>query len=602
MNYDELNEYIKHYIEKDKTQSAIMLTGGWGTGKSYYIHNYLEPFLKENDHRCATVSLYGLKSLSEISKNIYFELRSIGFSKKSEAKTTGGVAAMIVGKTILNGLTSKIGFDIGSISDEDLEKVYSSINLSGVLVILEDLERSNINIIDVLGYINSLVEQDGVKVLLVANEDEILKYYDSQPDKDGKTYKIPDEKTIMYLKAKEKTVNDTIVFNSDYKNAIKKIISSFENETLNYFKSDDNMNEIFIIMRQYNYNLRSFIFACQKTVDIYEKIGSLDKIEEYFIKSIFYGIIAFSMRIKCENSPIWDDSGSFLSTELGTMNYPLYNFCYDYIRWKRLNADEAREILSKHKRLMLFNQMRIGNDKDLSVIFSYHIHYESDVMVALGNVENRLRDFEDIPFYSYEKLAYCLIGCNTALGFDYSLCKERMLQNIRTFLSQNYEVDSKLFIWTTWLLNFDNDYERKQYTAFQNAINELLNSTSSSNPLDNFSYNPKDIDSLYNYVLKNIEKVKSEHKFISRFDKNELVDMIFKCSPYQLNDFRSIFFAVYRDSGNAEFLSSDIETMREISLTIESALDVLSSEMDKILLLQIRYLISNLTDFIKAFV
>ena len=47
MNYDELNEYIKHYVEKDKTPSAIMLTGGWGTGKSYYIHNFLAPFLKE---------------------------------------------------------------------------------------------------------------------------------------------------------------------------------------------------------------------------------------------------------------------------------------------------------------------------------------------------------------------------------------------------------------------------------------------------------------------------------------------------------------------------------------------------------------------------
>ena len=75
MNYDELNEYIKHYVEKDKTQSAIMLTGGWGTGKSYYIHNFLEPFLKEPEngkHRCAIVSLYGLKNTSEISKRIYF--------------------------------------------------------------------------------------------------------------------------------------------------------------------------------------------------------------------------------------------------------------------------------------------------------------------------------------------------------------------------------------------------------------------------------------------------------------------------------------------------------------------------------------------------
>ena len=39
MTNDELNQYIKHYIEKDKTGRAIMLTGSWGIGKSYYIKN-----------------------------------------------------------------------------------------------------------------------------------------------------------------------------------------------------------------------------------------------------------------------------------------------------------------------------------------------------------------------------------------------------------------------------------------------------------------------------------------------------------------------------------------------------------------------------------
>jgi hypothetical protein len=35
MTNDELNLYIKHYIEKDKTGRAIMLTGSWGIGKAY---------------------------------------------------------------------------------------------------------------------------------------------------------------------------------------------------------------------------------------------------------------------------------------------------------------------------------------------------------------------------------------------------------------------------------------------------------------------------------------------------------------------------------------------------------------------------------------
>ena len=37
MKTDELNGYIRHYIENDKTNTAIMLSGQWGSGKSYYI-------------------------------------------------------------------------------------------------------------------------------------------------------------------------------------------------------------------------------------------------------------------------------------------------------------------------------------------------------------------------------------------------------------------------------------------------------------------------------------------------------------------------------------------------------------------------------------
>lgn len=63
MNNDELNTYIKHYIEHDKTNRAIMLTASWGTGKSYYIQNELIDFLQKEEngnHKCIVISLYGI--------------------------------------------------------------------------------------------------------------------------------------------------------------------------------------------------------------------------------------------------------------------------------------------------------------------------------------------------------------------------------------------------------------------------------------------------------------------------------------------------------------------------------------------------------------
>ena len=55
-----------------------------------------------------------------------------------------------------------------------MKELYESVDFSGKLIILEDLERTNIGILKLLGYVNNLVEQDGVKVLLVANEEEII--------------------------------------------------------------------------------------------------------------------------------------------------------------------------------------------------------------------------------------------------------------------------------------------------------------------------------------------------------------------------------------------------------------------------------------------
>lgn len=48
MTNKQICEYMKHYIEKDKTNSAVMLTAPWGKGKSFFIQNELIPYLKKN--------------------------------------------------------------------------------------------------------------------------------------------------------------------------------------------------------------------------------------------------------------------------------------------------------------------------------------------------------------------------------------------------------------------------------------------------------------------------------------------------------------------------------------------------------------------------
>ena len=99
MTYDDMNKFFLNYIDHDITGRAIMLTGGWGSGKSHYVKNALKPFIenKENGkYKCIIVSLYGLSDISEISKSIYIELRTINKSPESETVKTAKVVGRIV--------------------------------------------------------------------------------------------------------------------------------------------------------------------------------------------------------------------------------------------------------------------------------------------------------------------------------------------------------------------------------------------------------------------------------------------------------------------------------------------------------------------------
>lgn len=165
MTNNELNKYIRHYIEKDHTNRAMMLTGPWGCGKSYYIREELIPYLSKEDHgnhSCIVVSLYGLTDLHDVSKAVYMEARFGAVTPKTER----GQTASLTAKTVLKGVAGFFGIDLSADSG-DLQKLYESVNLAGKLIIFEDVERTQIDIFEFLGYVNNLTEQDGVKVLLV---------------------------------------------------------------------------------------------------------------------------------------------------------------------------------------------------------------------------------------------------------------------------------------------------------------------------------------------------------------------------------------------------------------------------------------------------
>lgn len=594
MTIKELNSYIKHYLEKDKTNTAIMLTGEWGSGKSYYVENELIPFLKsDKKNRCVVVSLYGLNDISDISKSIYMELKMKKFTKVSEPLTAG----KLIAKTVIKGLIEKFGIN-ANMSEHDFKRLYSSFNLSGKLLILEDLERSNIEITNLLGYINNLVERDGVKVLIVANENEIL---NRNPEKinftklfqttseDNKEDNKNDvaENVLKYLRIKEKTISDTICFDGDYFNAVKNIIVSFDNQKLQEIIDNDVIKEIASVVKGSCYkNLRTFIFATQKTTDIFDRIEQ--NLEKDFLKCIYFGMINFSAKIKSGDFPTWEGT-KFLSTILGINKYPLCRFCYDYIRWHRLDTGQIEETKNEYRRMKLYDENADDGDEDLQKLYGYYVRTEVEIIDALKSIEEKLKNPKGIAFYHYGKLAAYLVIMKYLLGFDYACCKKNMIENIR---GRGDYIDSDLLFLRMYDLE---ESEKKEYDDF---IRQLSESMDYKNTQSEFSYNPDNIKDLYDSVIERKYNISNNHQFISKYDANKIVKMLFNSSAVQIHDFRRILLSVYRYASKNDFVENDRYTMKDILERIQEKIEKSNCDLDKIQLKQLDWLCQNLKTFI----
>ncbi len=597
MTTEELNNYILHYLKKDKTHTAIMLTGEWGSGKTYYVENDLIPFLKQNKANAIAVSLYGLNDITMISKSIYMELRmsTLG-GKSSEVVTTG----KLIAKNIIKNITGVAGINIG-LSDDDLTELYESVNLENKLLILEDVERCNINITYLLGYVNGLVERDGVKVLLIANESEILKKenniqidYKNISNKDESKHEkeIVSEEINSYLRIKEKTIGDTIQFSGNIELAIKKIIKEFNNQKLNIlFNKDEELynNVTRMVENICKNNLRTFIYAIQKTTDIIDKIVEKDY-EEDFFECLMLGIISLSARIKGDSFPKWEGS-EYLSTELGSNDMPLMRFAYEFVRWQTFNIDSVDRAYEAYKNFKFFDRHIEYKDKDFIVLSNYWEETEEHVLIALKNIEKKLHTPDTIGIYVYCKLAYYMIYVGAVVGFDYKEACELMITNAKR-IGGKINTDAEMFF--EYRYDIEDVKIKEEYEAF---MHRLLEAISYKESMNSFAYDPSELEKFYNDICKNSTFYISGHRFLSRYAQGKIVEMLMKSTSRQLQSFRGILFVVYRHTKKGEFDEADIEAMKQLLKLIEVKLNG-ENQWDKIQLMQINWLKSNLNQFI----
>ena len=166
-----IDSYIKYYSNLSYPPGySILLRGKWGSGKTYYIKKTLST---ENEKKFIYISLYGVNSIRDIDEKIFTAIHPVLGSKGM--KIASGIFQKIIKATVridING-DDKDDISISSgLPEIDIIENYKK-NKDKILI-FDDLERIDMKLNSVLGYINNLVENDDRKVIILANEDEIL--------------------------------------------------------------------------------------------------------------------------------------------------------------------------------------------------------------------------------------------------------------------------------------------------------------------------------------------------------------------------------------------------------------------------------------------
>lgn len=179
MNENIVN-FLNGYMMNPDPQYAVLLKGKWGCGKTHFINHWIDTYQKQEAEdkvlEPVYVSLYGLSETKQITTAINRVLYPILYGKAAKAgKTFLKFMSAIVLKCDVDwdkdensDFSMNLGLDSLSIFKSEDEKVKR-----GNLLIFDDLERCDVPMKKLLGYLNFFVEQCNCHLIVIGDEDKI---------------------------------------------------------------------------------------------------------------------------------------------------------------------------------------------------------------------------------------------------------------------------------------------------------------------------------------------------------------------------------------------------------------------------------------------
>ena len=162
-NMSDVNKYteqaLERYVQMENPQFAALISGEWGTGKTWFIKNFFATH--KLTKKFCYISLFDIKSIEEIDTALIEQI-SCSISSKG---------IRIISKITRYVIERHTGYDI-----DEIEKIGDKISKlipNGVIICLDDIERSELPLQTIFGYISNLLEQFESNVILICDTKNI---------------------------------------------------------------------------------------------------------------------------------------------------------------------------------------------------------------------------------------------------------------------------------------------------------------------------------------------------------------------------------------------------------------------------------------------
>lgn len=297
----EINDIILDYLKVKESDYALMICGDWGCGKTYFLEHEFKDIVEKTDcplnpdeeggFKRKVKSIFSGDDGSNKYSIAYVSLYGISSTEDFYHRVCLGVNPFLKNKVV--GIAGLLGAKVAEVFGAELTKddVSKLVTVSNNhVLVFDDLERicsDKISVKEVLSLINSYVEHDKIKVVIVCNE----KAYEVDENGNGRD--------VDYWKFKEKTVRYSCVYEANIPKVYDTLIEPLNGDYKKYL--EENKSTILSIFgRGGKKNLRTLKFFIDSMEQVFGLIPKV-KYHDDIARSISLTYLIYSIEYKAGN-------------------------------------------------------------------------------------------------------------------------------------------------------------------------------------------------------------------------------------------------------------------------------------------------------------